>query len=389
MTRTQETRDVFSRWKTEAEQERAMARLQVEQARAAARREERAAEQAARADLRKAAAAERRERRTVARDRRRVAWTQRRALLSVLPIMAMSAAVALPAQLDAFHALTGSAWLAAAIAAMVEGGTWAGAAMESIAVRRSQPTGAYVALTWGCAAIACSMNVAHGLAPSDGRKGSAQLALAYGLASLLGPTVWAVYSRLQRHIVSGRTGEQAMLAAVRRARYPLESWRALSLRAARGADVTVEDAWATVWAAREARAAARRSPASGRRAPAIWRRSSTATVAQKRTSVPVAPAPVVANESPTVVVDAVAAAPAPASVPVDEPNQQRRGRRSRDELRLALSAAIAEGRVPEAPTVEQVRASLGCRKDVASELTRELRSIRETPAAEVLEVASG
>lgn len=71
------------------------------------------------------------------------------------------------------------------------------------------------------------------------------------------------------------------------------------------------------------------------------------------------------------------------------PARPRRERRSRDELRLALSAAIAERRVPEAPTVEQVRASLGCRKDIASELTRELRAIRETPAGEVLEVASG
>ena len=385
MTQTEET---LKRWKIEAEQERAMARLQVEQARAAARREERAAEQAARAELRKAAAAERRERRTAARDRRRASWTQRRALLWVLPIMAMSAAVALPAQLDAFRALTGSAWLAVAIAAMVEGGTWAGAAMESIAVRREQPTGVYVVLTWGCASVAAGMNVAHGLAPSDGREGSAQLALVYGLASLLGPTVWAVYSRLQRHIVSGRTGEQALLAAVRRARYPLESWRALSLRAARGADVTVEDAWATVWAAREARAAARRSPAPGRRAPARWRRSSTGTVAQKRNASPAAPAPApaVADESPTV---DVVAAPAPASAPMDEPNRQRRERRSRDEMRLALSAAITAGRIPKTPTVEQVRSELGCRKDAASELTRELKAIREAPAAEVLEVATG
>jgi hypothetical protein len=178
-------------------------------------------------------------------------------LWSVLPIMGMSAAVALPAQFEQYRLITGSSWSAVAIAAMVEGGTWTGAALESTAVAAGRPAGAYRALAWSLAGVAAGMNVAHGVAA-----GSPQLAVTFGLASLMGPIAWTAYQRLHGQEVAGRTGEEIRLAAIRRLRYPVLSWRAVSLRAARGITLSPEDAWTQVWAARSERRARLRSPAT-------------------------------------------------------------------------------------------------------------------------------
>lgn len=243
---------VLAQGQVEAAQAQALAVVEVERVRAEARRQGEAAERAARVraqveerERKESAASARRERRAAARARRRAAMAEHRAILAVVPIMATSAGVALPAQYSEYLGVTGSVWSACAIAAMVEGGTWAGAAMEASAQARRQPVGVYRALTWGCAAVAAAMNVAHGV-----QADSPLLATAYGMSSLLGPTVWAVYSRMRGHVVSGRSGDELRLAAARRLLYPALSWQALRLRAAHGVAVSADEAWAAVWTRR-------------------------------------------------------------------------------------------------------------------------------------------
>lgn len=196
---------------------------------------------AERAAARRAAAIERRAQRRAVRA---AVWTQRRPLLVVVPMMATSAAVALPAQFEYYRARTGSDWSAATIAAMVEGGTWLGAALESAARDRGKPAGFYQGLTWVLAGAAAGVNLAHGLAMKNG---GWQVGAVFALASLMGVISWSAYMRLRTHEHAEVSAEQVRLAMWRRLRYPRLSWQAASLRAAIGTQLGAEQAWAQVW----------------------------------------------------------------------------------------------------------------------------------------------
>ena len=232
----------------------AMAQLRIEQAQALAAeqaRERAIARRAVEAEQAQAQRAAKALRRVKRRAARADVWTARRPLLVVFPMMATSAAVALPAQYAYYAGVTGNAWSGATIAGMVEGGTWLGAALESSAINRRKPAGFYRGLTWGLAVIAAAVNFAHGLTLTDthGKEmGGWQVGVVFALASLMGVVSWSAYVRLRTHQDSDTSPEQLRLAAWRRLRYPRLSWRAASLRAAIGPSLSVADAWVQVWA---------------------------------------------------------------------------------------------------------------------------------------------
>jgi hypothetical protein len=236
-----------------AREAEAMAQLRIEQAQAQAAeqaRERAFARQAVEAEQAQARRAAKAARRADRRTARAEIWTARRPLLVVIPMMATSAAVALPAQYVYYAGVTGNAWSGATIAGMVEGGTWLGAALESSAINRRRPAGFYRGLTWTLAGLAAAVNFAHGLTlVVDGKSsGGWQVGVVFALASLMGVVSWSAYVRLRTHQDSDTSPEQLRLAAWRRLRYPRLSWRAASLRAAIGPSLSVADAWVQVWA---------------------------------------------------------------------------------------------------------------------------------------------
>lgn len=226
----------------------ALAEIRVGEARAEAADRARQREAERRAALGEQAAARKAEQdraRAERRAARAAMWTHRRPLLVVFPMMGVSAAVALPAQFAYYESATNSAWSGATIAAMVEGGTWLGAALESSAINRRKPAGFYRALTWSLAGTAAAVNLAHGMTMTGG---GWQVGVVFALASLMGVVAWSAYVRLRTHQDSETSAEHLRLAMWRRLRYPRLSWRALSLRAAIGPALSIEDAWVQVWA---------------------------------------------------------------------------------------------------------------------------------------------
>lgn len=217
--------------------------LRVAEARAEARDRARQREQWRRDSDRAA----RRRRRAEHLGRLTAAGRERRAMAVVVPMMLVSGLVAWSAQFHAYQAATGSTWAAGAIAAMVEGGTWLGAALESIAIERRRPARRYRALTWFAAGVAAVVNLAHGVHQAGG---GWTLGITYGCASLWGVTAWTAYVGLRTDILAGYHTAGRRAAWRQWLRYPRMSWRTLSLRLAAGAGLDREDAWRQVWAAR-------------------------------------------------------------------------------------------------------------------------------------------
>jgi hypothetical protein len=236
-----------------ADEARALAELRVMQAQqeAAERTQER------RQERRQAAAAARRKRRSELVAAVRAGVAERRALVAVLPMMALSAGTAIPAQFLSYKGLLGGDWSAGVsagvIAAMVEGGTWLGAALESAAHAKQRSAMPARVLTWVLAGVAAAVNVQHGLHPGGGRQGRWDVATVFAAASLMGPLCWAMYAHLQTGSDRPHVRGTRRLRVLRRARYPRLVWRALSLRAATVPPMTVDEAWTRVWAEHQSR----------------------------------------------------------------------------------------------------------------------------------------
>jgi hypothetical protein len=229
-----------------ADEARALAQLRVQQAQQEATEQDRQRRQ----ERRDADAQARRDRRRAHRAAVRASWGEHRALAAVLPMMVLSAATAIPAQYDSYQQLTGQDWAAAVMSAMVEGGTWLGAALESAAHAKDRPVGRFRALTWGLAAVAAAVNVQHGLNPGHGHTGRWDMAAVFAAASLLGPLCWAAYAHLRHGRVQDKVPGSRRLRVLCVVRYPRLSWHAVSLRAAStatGAALTAEQAWALAW----------------------------------------------------------------------------------------------------------------------------------------------
>jgi hypothetical protein len=340
------------------------------------------------------------ERRAQRRAMRAAVWTQRRPLLVVVPMMATSAGVALPAQFAYYSARTGSGWSAATIAAMVEGGTWLGAALESAARERGKPAGFYQGLTWVLAGAAAGVNLAHGLSMEHG---GWQVGAVFALASLMGVISWSAYMRLRTHEHTGVSAEEVRLAMWRRLRYPRLSWRAASLRAAIGTGLGAEQAWAQVW---DEHHGSRRVEAGSGRVESVEARGELRDLdrdesrpggsgrvevdpiaflwgteaAEPRAAVEAGPPAGRAVPLDRVEVDS-APVPAPAAgtggdrppvVPVwiepvlsgaggDLPWSEAGSDRTDEALLVELAAAIGAGELPAGPSVESVRLRLGIR----------------------------
>jgi hypothetical protein len=339
-----------------AEEAEALARLRIAQAQAEAAERARVREAFRRAEQEQAARQARREaeevrqaRRAQRRQRVERAWAKRRGLVAVAPMMGASAGVALPAQWTFYGQVTGSGLAGVVIAVMVEGGTWMGAALESAAIDARQPVGRYRALTWGLAGIAAGVNVAHGLGT-----GGWQVAVVFGLASLLGPISWAAYSHLRSGTVSGRTAEDFRRAAWRRVWHPVLSWRAADLRATTACGLDPEQAWRQVWDERRGRRGRTRR---GRQQPSI----------PSRVEEPTAPVEVDRGTVEACAVEVPDRGRVEA-VSVESGRAEARAvraltsaRRGRDEaqVRVELVTALREGRLTVSSSAEEVRRVLG------------------------------
>jgi multisubunit Na+/H+ antiporter MnhB subunit len=253
------------------QEQAALSALRIEQARtraaeeaqdraAARRREQQGQQEAARAQTRAARRARAAERAAA----RRQWWLRQRTLCIVAPFMAASAAVAAPAQFHYYaDAPGGDPWSAAAVAAMVEGGTWVGAVLETYAIDHDQPTTWPRVLTWGLAGLAAAINFTHGLTRPGG---GLQIGVVLGMASLLGPVIWGIYSLLRGGRLAGRTREDWGKQLWRRIWHPILSWRATDLRATSSTPMTIEESWAQTCATRRARRHARTARKADRRA---------------------------------------------------------------------------------------------------------------------------
>jgi hypothetical protein len=267
-------------------------------------------------------------------------------------MMAASAGVALPAQCTAYGLATHSPLAGAVIAVMVEGGTWMGAALESAAIDARQPQGRYRVLTWGLASIAAGVNVAHGL-----DRGGWQVAVVFGLASLLGPISWAAYSHLRSGTVSGRTAEDVRRAAWRRIWHPVLSWRAADLRATTAMGLDPEQAWQQAWTARLDRDRRRREDRVSSR---VERSKTPVDPTDRVESTGVEPSHL--DRSSTQVETSTEAVEVIGSGRVeDRPLRVVAPRRGREEAQVQadLVAALREGRLTVDSSVEAVRVELG------------------------------
>lgn len=140
-----------------------------------------------------------------------------------------------------------------ALPVALEGAAWYLAYLTHRAIKAHLPAGRYRVWTWGLAAIAAAMNAWHGIekyATQADAWAGLQVGVILALASLLGIGLWELTASLAQHAESKRSAAEIRRAAWRRIRYPRMSWQAASIRAARGADCTIDDAWSAAWADR-------------------------------------------------------------------------------------------------------------------------------------------
>ncbi|WP_030506328.1 hypothetical protein [Microbispora rosea] len=149
--------------------------------------------------------------------------------------------------------------LSPALPIALEGAVWYLAYLTHRAITQHLPTVRYRVATWALAAVAATMNFWHGSAPKglpanapqqlieQATRDAQQTGVALALASLLGIGLWELTVGLTQHTASRRSLTEIRRAAWRRLRYPRLSWQAASIRAARGEDCTIEDAWAAAW----------------------------------------------------------------------------------------------------------------------------------------------
>lgn len=149
--------------------------------------------------------------------------------------------------------------LSPALPISLEGAVWYLAYLTHRAITQHLPTVRYRVATWVLAAVAATMNFWHGSTPKglpanapqqlieQAARDAQQTGVALALASLLGIGLWELTVGLTQHTASRRSLAEIRRAAWRRLRYPRLSWQAASIRAARGEECSIEDAWAAAW----------------------------------------------------------------------------------------------------------------------------------------------
>ncbi|MFO7253673.1 MAG: DUF2637 domain-containing protein [Actinomycetes bacterium] len=298
----------------------------------------------------------------------------------------------------------------------IEGSVLYTAYLAHRAVSLSLPAARYRAMTWALAAVAAGMNLWHYL--GDGP----QVAVVYAACSLLSILLWELTVGLRGRVRSGRSGAEIRAAAWRRLRYPLLSWQAASIRAARGPACSPDEAWHAAWVdrygvgpdapLRERRLAARIVRAKARAEMRAARRGELAIVGGVILGRPLPPVvthgvtaaseggvtepgegsvtePVQradAVSSPPVSARALEAVPEPATQTATavairpgraaESRRRRRTtaavRRTIDEHRGELARLLAAGELPADASVRQIRRALGCAQGTAVALAAEL-----------------
>ncbi|TWP51246.1 DUF2637 domain-containing protein [Lentzea tibetensis] len=137
------------------------------------------------------------------------------------------------------HVPSGWSWL---FPLAVEAGAWVCAFEAHRRTRRGAPTGSLLTWMWVLSGIAAGIQLAHASVDYGVVAG-----VALGAMSLLGVLLHHIRSTVDRAAVEGRTGAELRRAAWRRVRFPRLSWAAASIAAARGGDVTAEQAWTAAW----------------------------------------------------------------------------------------------------------------------------------------------
>ncbi|WP_436764389.1 DUF2637 domain-containing protein [Streptosporangium sp. V21-05] len=136
--------------------------------------------------------------------------------------------------------------MAPALPIALEGGVWYLAFLVHRAIQAKLPIGRYRVATWAMAGIAAGMNLWHGI-HANGADDGLQVGVILALASLLGIALWELTASLTQQTTVKRSAAEIRRAAWRRVRYPRLSWAAASIRASRGADCSIEDAWSAAW----------------------------------------------------------------------------------------------------------------------------------------------
>ncbi|GHH63692.1 hypothetical protein GCM10017673_05060 [Streptosporangium violaceochromogenes] len=239
-----------------AEATRAETALRLERERRRMDAETAAADRQDRADRAETKAARRRERRAESRKARaeRAAAVRRgagalaSAVITRAPLavggIAMGAPIVIAwrGQMEFAGQVMHLGALAPALPVALEGAAWYLAYLTHRAIKGRLPAGGYRVWTWGLASLAAAMNLWHG-AQAHGVQAGVVLAL----ASLLGILLWELTASLAVQTESKRTATEIRRAAWRRVRYPRLSWAAASIRAAHGADCSIDQAWAAAW----------------------------------------------------------------------------------------------------------------------------------------------
>jgi len=373
----------------EAEALRAETAIRLERERAALERE--------RAERARAERAERARARAARRAKRRAAAAAALATLrGRVPVLIAAAAIGAPMII----AWRGQAGFAAEVMGLdwpilvpvaIEGSVLYTAYLAHRAVSLSLPAARYRAMTWALAAVAAGMNLWHYL--GDGP----QVAVVYAACSLLSILLWELTVGLRGRVRSGRSGAEIRLAAWRRLRYPLLSWQAASIRAARGPRCTPDEAWRLAWRdrygvdpdapRRERRLAARIIRAQSRAERRAARRGELGMVGGVILGRPLPPVTVTVEALPRPA-RALATVTGDGDRSVTEPAQStgngtrksvarsRRtaARRTRDEHRAEFARLLAAGELTRDASVRQIRMALGCSQALAAALWREARA---------------
>ncbi|MFF5115032.1 DUF2637 domain-containing protein [Streptosporangium sp. NPDC000509] len=257
------------RSRAEAEAMRARTAIEVERERhqrerevRATERQDRAEQDRAKAERIRSKAADRAERRRQSKaDRaaryaaaRRGAGALAAAVAERSPVIvgaiAMGAPIAIAwrGQMEFATNVMNLGFMAPALPIALEGGVWYLAFLVHRAIQARLPIGRYRAATWMLAGIAAGMNLWHGI-HANGDDGL-QVGVILALASLLGIALWELTASLTQQTTARRSAAEIRRATWRRIRYPRLSWAAASIRASRGADCSIEDAWTAAWADR-------------------------------------------------------------------------------------------------------------------------------------------
>lgn len=173
-------------------------------------------------------------------DRRYQRFARRRSLAATLVIIALSLATAIPAQVKWFISAPRSLGpLGFTLALLIELLCWLGAFLYADAVDDNKVGLArlYRGMTWVFAAVAATINFAHGMETNF------FVGVGYAMASLMGVGAFEVYMHRTRHRKSGLTAAEIRVLALRRWHFRAVVKEQYKLRAVFGVGVPDETLW--------------------------------------------------------------------------------------------------------------------------------------------------